>query len=101
MLEILLSDQAKADLIDIWLYIAEDNIPAADRLNQKISESLDRLSEFPGIGRERPEISVVSGLRSLPVGQYIIFYQVTDNAIRVHRVLQGNVDIPNKIDDHQ
>jgi toxin ParE1/3/4 len=98
MPKLFISDQARADLTDIWLYIAEDNVPAADRLNQKIHELLHQLSEFPEIGRERPEITVVTGLRSLPVGKYLVFYQIMENTIRVHRVLHGSMDLPSLFD---
>ncbi|NLX26495.1 MAG: type II toxin-antitoxin system RelE/ParE family toxin [Lentisphaerae bacterium] len=99
MLDILISDQARADLADIWAYIAEDNIPAADRLNLKIMNLIRRLAEFPEIGRERPEITVVAGLRSLPVdNNYLVFYQATEDALRIHRVLHGSMDIPSLFD---
>jgi len=101
MLDIFISDQAEADLVDIWLYIAEDNIPAADRLNQKINDLILKLSEFPEIGRERPEIRAVDGLRSVPVGKYLVFYQVTEDTVRIHRILHGSLDIPSLFDTLQ
>ena len=101
MLDIFISDQAEADLVDIWLYIAEDNIPAADRLNQKINDLILKLQEFPEIGRERPEIRAAFGLRSVPVGKYLVFYQVTEDTVRIHRVLHGSMDIPSLFDTLQ
>ena len=98
MHDLLISDEAKADLVDIWLYIAEDNVPAADRMNKKIHDLFRRLTEFPEMGRERPEITVVAGLRSLPVGKYLVFYQIAEDAIRIHRVLHGSMDIPSLFD---
>jgi len=62
--EILRRPQARLDLIDIWNYIADDNEAAADRL-------LDRI-EQPKAGRERAELA--PGLRSFPVGNYLLFY---------------------------
>ena len=98
MPDLLISDEAKADLVDIWLYIAEDNIPAADQMTGKFHDLFRRLTKFPEMGRERPEINVVTDLRSLPVDNYVVFYQVTDDAIRIHRVLHGSMDIPSVFD---
>ena len=98
MPEVFISAQARADLEDIWFYIAKDNIPAADRWHNNIRDQFKTLSKFPEIGRERPEINVVTGLRSLPVGKYVVFYQITESAVRIHRVLHGSMDIPSLFD---
>lgn len=82
---------AEDDLIEIWSYIADDNEPAADRLLRKIEQSLRNLSDSPLIGRARPELS--PGLRSFPVGTYIIFYLPLADGVEVVRVLSGYLDI--------
>ncbi|MDJ0766174.1 MAG: type II toxin-antitoxin system RelE/ParE family toxin [Myxococcota bacterium] len=94
MLRILISDQAQADLENIWFYIAKDNIPAADQLNQRIHESFKSLSNYPQMGRARPELSAVEGLNSFAIGKYVVFYQVVDDAVHISRVLHGSMDIP-------
>jgi len=40
------------------------------------------------MGRSRSELG--TGLRSFPVGSYIIFYHPLDNGIEVVRVVRGN-----------
>jgi toxin ParE1/3/4 len=82
---------AETDLDEIWWYIAQDNPDAADRLLDKIEESCRTLSQFPNMGLSREELH--PGLRSLPVGKYIIFYIPIEGGIEVVRVLSGMMDI--------
>jgi toxin ParE1/3/4 len=49
--------QAEEDLIDIWSYIAADNVRAADRLLDTLDEKSQLLADNPGLGVERPEIT--------------------------------------------
>ena len=91
MTRIIISDQAEADLIDLWLYIAEDSIDAADRFVSQIHEKCRLLGEAPEMGRERAEIR--KGIRSFPVGNYLIFYRIGDKSIEVARVISGLRDI--------
>lgn len=76
----------------IWHYIARDDVEAAKRFNEKILAKCQRLAEFPGMGRERAELS--PGLRGFPVENYMIFYRETEFGIEVIRVLSGFRDIP-------
>jgi toxin ParE1/3/4 len=89
--EILRRPQARLDLIDIWNYIADDNEAAADRLLDRIGGVLQMLSEQPKAGRERAEPA--PGLRSFPVGNYLLFYLPRPGGIDLVRVLSGYMDI--------
>ncbi len=89
--EIVRRPQARLDLIEIWTFIADDNESAADRLLDRIDDVLRTLSQRPKAGRERPELA--SGLRSFPVGSYVLFYFLLDNGIDLVRVLSGYMDI--------
>jgi toxin ParE1/3/4 len=46
--------QAEEDLIDLWLYIAQDNPGAADRLLDEIEDKLSLLADHPQLGPARP-----------------------------------------------
>ncbi len=82
------SRRADADLATIWYYIAQDSLEAADRQLDRLFEAFERLAAFPGLGRRREDVS--AGLRSFPLGNYIIYYrQRTKTAIRIVRVLHG------------
>ena len=86
-----LSELARTDLLEIWCYIAPDNEPAADRLYERILTLGERMLSFPEMGRERPDLG--PGLRSFPVGNYIVFYRLVSDGIEIARVLHGHRDI--------
>ena len=86
-----LADAARRDLEDIWDYIAEDHPSAADSFIAMLLEKCLLLAREPKIGRDRPEIK--TGLKSLPVKKYVIFYRVNDQRIEIARVLSGYRDI--------
>ena len=83
--------QAKEDLLEIWAYIAADNPAAADNLLRRIDKKSRTLADYPYMGRERSDID--PGLYSFPVGNYLIFYEHTDNGIEIVRVLHGARDV--------
>jgi toxin ParE1/3/4 len=83
--------QAEADLDEIWWYIAQDNPDAADRMLDRIEERCTALAQFPLMGISRDEL--LPSLRSLPVGNYLIFYLPLEDGIEIVRVLPGMRDI--------
>ena len=85
-----LSALAQADLEGIWLYIAQDNPTAADRFVDRIQQTCQKLAQAPRIGRSREDLA--SGLRSLPLDKYIIFYRPAKSGVEVARVLSGYRD---------
>lgn len=84
------SKLANKDIDEIWLYIAVDNIDAADRLMVELQARFDLLARNPLLGTERSEM--ISDLRQFPHNSYNIFYFPIDNGIEVHRVLHGARD---------
>ena len=64
---------AEEDLIGIWLYIAQDNPGAADRLLDDIEEGFHALADNPLMGRLRPDIA--QELRYFTVGKYLMPYR--------------------------
>lgn len=92
MASVIKTDQARLDLERIWVYIAERNFDAADRLIQTIDQKLHLLAESPGLGPERPELG--PSVRSYPVGNYLLFYHRVEGGIELLRVLHGARDIP-------
>jgi toxin ParE1/3/4 len=60
MAQVLRTERALRDLVDIWIYVAADSPAAADRLLETIDQSCQRLSQFPEMGRLRPELGLLS-----------------------------------------
>lgn len=54
---------AFADLDEIWEYIAQDNVDAADRVLADINSTLTTLAASPEIGHHRPDLTLRFRLR--------------------------------------
>ena len=92
MSTILRRPQAQNDIDDIWYYIANDNIIAADNWVDRLDEQFRLLALQPLMGRTRDEIA--ASVRSFPIGRYVIFYLPLANGIDVVRVLHSARDVP-------
>jgi toxin ParE1/3/4 len=79
--------RAEADLVEIWHYIAQDSPANADRMLDRISDTLSRLAIMPFIGQARFDLA--PGLRMFPVGSYLLFFRPIQDGIEVIRVLHG------------
>jgi toxin ParE1/3/4 len=84
--------RAEEDLIDIWLYIAYEDVRAADRLLDEIEEKFFLLADQSSLGPARPDIA--PGLRYLPVRRYLILYREVTGGIEIVRVVHGARDVP-------
>ena len=82
---------ARDDLHEIWEYIAQDNIEAAERLVNRIEELGQLLAQHPHLGRRREELA--TGLRSFPMDRYLVFYRPIEDGIEIVRVLHASRDI--------
>ncbi len=91
MLRILKRPEAENDIEEIWLYIAQDNPDNADNLLDEIEETSLKLARFTSMGRNRDEL--YPGLKSFPVGKYIIFYLPVSGGLEIVRILHGMRDI--------
>ncbi len=89
-----LAPEAETELDDIWYYLAKESysIDIADRVIDSITDRFFLLATNPHIGRRRDE-DLRPGLRSFPVGEYIIIYQVDDEDVLILHVIRGNRDM--------
>jgi len=87
---------ALEDLEQIVVYIAQDDVNAAQRLHDGIVETANKLSDFPMMGKLAPAEKIGKhGFRMIGHGQYLLFYKVYDNTVVILRVLHGARDYPN------
>jgi len=91
VLAIVLTPSANRDLAEIWMFIAADNPAQADDFIDLIDAKFQNLSRQPGLGRRREEL--VGGLRSFPVGRYVIFYLQVQDCLQIVRILHGARDL--------
>jgi plasmid stabilization system protein ParE len=93
MSKYVLTREADKDLADIWEYIAQDNLDAADRWDTRLRDACASLARNPGIGHKRPDLTDLPVL-FWPVGAYLILYRVTKRRTEIVGVTQGARDIP-------
>lgn len=84
---------ADFDLDGIWYYVAREtgSLERADRFINSIIDRFYLLSENAYIGRPRDDLR--PGLRSFPVGNYVILYRIEDADVVILRVFHGSRDI--------
>jgi toxin ParE1/3/4 len=70
-----------------WHFIAADNPDAADAFLRKIDAKLNLYAAHPQMGTNRSRLG--RGLRSFPVGNYLVFYRIASDGIELVRVLHG------------
>ena len=85
------SPLAEADLVEIKEFVAHDKPLAAARLLRSIRRRIsETIALFPELGQSCE--SLAPGLRRLPIGNYLIFYRVSDR-VEIARILHGARDI--------
>ena len=92
-MSLIVSETVERELDDIWLYIATESasVDIADRVIDSITLKFLELTRFPLMGRRRNDLR--RGLRSVPVGSYLIIYRVDDKDVRILHVMHGRRDI--------
>ena len=94
MTGVVFTQSAQTDLLEAWLFIAEENQAAADHTLDAIERQAQALVSQPLIGRARPELA--EGVRSWPTSTPYILYYLTDNdSVTILRVLHHARDIQN------
>jgi plasmid stabilization system protein ParE len=86
-----LTPLAKADIFNIWSYIAEDNENAADRVEQAIFAACEFLAEAPLRGHSRSDLTTRS-LRFWTLTRYpnySLVYRPETTPLQIVAVLHG------------
>jgi toxin ParE1/3/4 len=76
---------ALADLDEIFAYMAADNREAAGRLVARIERVAARIAASPYMGDATRKI----GFRQFPVGNYLIVYEIANDAVVIHYIRHG------------
>lgn len=89
-----LAPEAETELDDIWYYLANESYSTdiADRIIDSITDRFFLLATHPHVGRRRDE-DLRSGLRSFPVGEYVILYRIEGEDVLILHVIRGNRDM--------
>ncbi|MEB3233017.1 MAG: type II toxin-antitoxin system RelE/ParE family toxin [Leptolyngbyaceae bacterium] len=87
----ILAPSAIADLEDISNYFLERNVEAGERLFQKFNKRFQSLTQFPNLGKPYP--SLHPNIRGLLEQNYIVFYQVSPEAVEIVRIIDARRNI--------
>ncbi|HPO12622.1 MAG TPA: type II toxin-antitoxin system RelE/ParE family toxin [Candidatus Hydrogenedentes bacterium] len=86
-----LSPAAQKDMDDLWLFIARDNISAADHFISKVMDKFSKIAAHPNLGRVCEEVG--KDFQRFPVDAYVIFYRIKPKFIEIVRILHSARDI--------
>jgi plasmid stabilization system protein ParE len=99
----LLTDEAKTDLMEILLDIAEDSPDTAQRLRSEFYSGLQTLGRTPGIGHLHDEL-LSRKYRFWNFYSYVVAYAWEANPIQVISIVHGARDLPaffaDRVSDH-
>ena len=84
---------AARDLDDLWEYIAQGSVEAADRLVAGLFEAFEALARNPGIGHKREDLTDFPVL-FWPVGNYLVIYRAAGSLVEIVAIVHGKRDIP-------
>lgn len=88
MSSFIFSPAARLDLLEIWDYIAEDNVTAADKVTHTIHQQCKLLCQRPYIGHQRIDLTNRPVL-FWSVFNYLIIYKKKSNPLEIARILIG------------
>jgi len=86
-LRLKLSARAKRDLADIKSHIAQRNPPAAERVRQRIQQTITILRDHPYIGRPTLKPGVL--MTTVPRYRYKIYFAVAGDELRTIHIRHG------------
>lgn len=85
------SPKSRQDLLDIGDYIARDSRANARRFVDRLTEQCAPIGGAPLAYPARDDLA--AGLRMAPLGRYLIFFRVSDQLVRIERVLHAARDL--------
>ena len=87
-----LTPSAQRDVNDIWDYIANDSVEAADRVLDALESAMIKLAKNPGVGHWREELADKRH-RFVLVYSYLIVYRHEAKPLQIIRVLHASRDV--------
>jgi toxin ParE1/3/4 len=93
-MRIRIAPHARADLDEIWLYIARESNSSsiATRTIASIADKFGLFARFPHLGKSL-ESDMRPNIRTFPVSSYMIFYSAKQSEIRILRIIHGSRDM--------
>lgn len=93
-----ITPRASQDIEAIADYLAaQSSLASAERFLSGVDSTLQRIAQFPQIGRKRDEL--YPNLRSVSYDRHLIFYRLLNDDIEVFRVVSGYQDLTALFED--
>ncbi len=94
---VILTVEAREDYHDLTLYgLHIWGTSVAERYHADIARVLDSLGRFPRMGRRKEGLT--DEIRTIAVGQHVIYYRIDPDAVRVLRILHSRMDATHHLD---
>jgi toxin ParE1/3/4 len=87
------SRRARTDIRDLNAYIAKDSPHYARRFTERIIASVEKLTEFPKLGRSVPEAKGRDDVRELIYQGYRIIYLTRPEGVFIVTIIHGSRDL--------
>jgi plasmid stabilization system protein ParE len=89
-MKLIFSRAAVHDLVRLRDFIAHHSPEAAQRVAQRLRETIQRLVDTPQIGR--PVANMPGEIRELIFGKYVVRYEVRQQYLYILRIWHGKED---------
>jgi toxin ParE1/3/4 len=83
--------RARVDAQQIWVYVAQRNYPAADRLVERFDAAIKQLADNPQMGEAVDH--TLRGVRRFTVGSYVLLFEPLTDGVRVLRIVHSSRDL--------
>ena len=82
--------------MQIWEYVARENIRAADKVLDRLEAVSEFLETFPQVGRRRDDIG--PEVRSLlAAASYLVLYRIKESQVEIVRYVHGRQNLQDMI----
>jgi plasmid stabilization system protein ParE len=92
MADFFYAPEARRDLLEIWEFIAQDNLDEADRIEREIEQAIAALAANPQLGHLRRDLTS-RPVRFRAIYSYLIIYDPESRPLEVVRILSGYRDV--------
>ncbi len=89
------SARSRNDLRELKDYIGQDSPHYARRFIERIIATVEKLADFPEIGRQVPEAENRNDVRELIFQGYRIIYLIQTDNVSIITVIHGSRDLSN------
>ena len=88
--------QATNDLLEIWSFIAQNNLQAADQVETAIFQTCELLAASPLAGQVRKDLTSLPVRFRLvhPYSNYFIVYDPVSTPVQIIRIIHGARNLP-------